>query len=925
MKSRNLITLGATLFALAPGLPAQPLAPTPASTPAGEKEDTVKMEDYVVTGVFTATAASKATVSISTLDAKLLNMEVPVSGVDLLLNVPGVFVNSSLGEIRGMVYSRGISANTSDGANGYYYVSLQEDGLPITDVNMSNYGPDYFHRPDATLLRVEAVRGGSASITAANAPGGVFNYISKTGGAAFAGEVRARYGLEGDWSPMYRGDINLGGPIGKSAWRYNVGGFYRVADGYRPPKGYPMNDGGTIRGNIFKEYSNGSVKIYTKYENDRNHWYEYQLGLNPQDPKQVAGLSRYSTNLHEKFTSRYPRESDTNLVNFDSADKVHSQQKVVGVDWKHELPNDWAISNNAKVSRSFEDRNASTSVTPRSLAWPNFFNNQQITFSGGTQNGRVPAGTYRFTNRQTGALMAEVTSNGSYSSSGSAISNPGQIVTYANLPNGGLEIADGSFNGVWTNAANVPTNHVDEFMDQFAVTKTIGKMAFTAGAFFGYADILQRSTTAGRSASPLTEQPSPMAITWIPATATSAPAGTPADALAAVSGWNGHPVLLTDPAGFVNEGVGYGRNEAIAHHLALFFGHKWDITRNWGIDWGFRAENYAVSGFNAGGVQNPRGNWDPTYGGADGDPYTMYDARFTVPNPANKWFFDKNVNSFSWSAASNFVINDQNSFYVRYADGEKAPDYEFFRSYNSQFRLDNLKPRPQTVKQIEGGYRYKTKSLSLVATPFWSRLGDINSNPSATELDGITLYYPDPIYNVVTSWGVELEGEYTFSRELSLRSVVTWQRSRGTVWKEFQAGANGRDDDTYRDFSGKPSDNNPDIMVKTNLNYRLKRFFASLAWKHMGERAGNIANVIVLPRFNQFDLNTSFVVNRRLSLEFTVNNIFDGTGVMTWRGWGVSPGDRQSYTVLPATGARTLLEFVPIPPRAYYLSATYKL
>ena len=52
----------------------------------------------------------------------------------MLLNVAGVFVNSSLGEIRGMVYSRGISADSSDGATGQYYVSMQEDGLPNTFV-----------------------------------------------------------------------------------------------------------------------------------------------------------------------------------------------------------------------------------------------------------------------------------------------------------------------------------------------------------------------------------------------------------------------------------------------------------------------------------------------------------------------------------------------------------------------------------------------------------------------------------------------------------------------------------------------------------------------------------------------------------------------------------------------------------------------
>ena len=908
---------------LAANLLAQ-VSPTNSAGTAPAEGKVLKLDEFVVTGVFTATSAQAATVSISTIDRSILETQVPVSGIDLLLNVPGVFVNSSLGEIRGMVYSRGISANTSDGARGYYYVSLQEDGLPITDVSFSNSGPDYWHRPDATLKRVEAVRGGSASITAANAPGGIFNYISKTGTARTSGEIRTRFGLEGDSSPMYRADLNLGGPVGSTGWLYDVGGFYRVANGHRPADGYPMNNGFTVRGNLFKDYGRGSAKIYAKFQDDHNHWYEYQLGLNPKDPKQVPGLSRFSTNLLPKFVQTYPREAADNLDTFDSGDKVRSQQRALGLDWKHELGDGWSFNNNVKVARSWQDRNASTSISPRSLAWPNFFSSMGFQFSGGTQNGRVPAGTYRFFDRQNGNRVAEVTSNGNYSVSSSAPSNPGQVVTFANLPNGKMEIAEDSINAVWTNTANAPSNRADELMNQFSVTKVTDKMVFTAGAFFGYADQLSRSTTAGRAAMTLTEKAQPLAITWTPATAANSPANTPAAALAAVSGWNGQTVQLTNFNGYTSLGVGYGRNEALAKHLALFFGHKWNINSRWNVDWGARTEKYAVKGMNATGVQNPRGNWDPTYGGADGDPLTLYDARFTVPSPSGIWRYDKSVSSLSLSAGSNYVINDRNSVYMRYTDGEKAPDLDLFRSYTSQFRLDNLKGKPQQVDQWEMGYRFTGKRFNFIAPPFWSRLGDIFNSVEATEADGLTQYYPEPIYNVVTSYGLELEANAALTDRLSLRTVFTWQKSKGTVWKEFAAGNNGREDDVYRDFSGKPSDNNPDFMLNTTLSYQAQKFFANLQWKHMGERAGNVANVIILPRFNQFDFATGYAFTPRFSVNINVNNLLDDEGVMTWRGWGVNPADRQGYTVLPSTGERTLLQFVPIPPRAYYFSTNYK-
>ena len=85
----------------------------------------------------------------------------------------------------------------------------------------------------------------------------------------------------------------------------------------------------------------------------------------------------------------------------------------------------------------------------------------------------------------------------------------------------------------------------------------IGTMSFTAGGYFGYAGISDRQSSGGRTASPLTEQPQPLGIRWIPATAATAPAGTPAATLAGVTAWNGKPVQLTNPEGFTALGVGY--------------------------------------------------------------------------------------------------------------------------------------------------------------------------------------------------------------------------------------------------------------------------------------------------------------------------------------------------------------------------------
>ncbi len=183
---------------------------------------------------------------------------------------------------------------------------------------------------------------------------------------------------------------------------------------------------------------------------------------------------------------------------------------------------------------------------------------------------------------------------------------------------------------------------MDQIMERFSVTKRFRSMAFHRRRYFGYAGISDRRRSGGRTASPLVEQPRPVSIVWIPATAATAPAGTPAAALTAVQGWNGRAVQLTNPEGFTALGVATRATEA-TRGSSRISSATCGTSRRLGVDWGFRSENFVVKGSNQTGSQNARGNWDPTYGGADGDPFTMFDNRFTVPNPNGKWNFDKNV------------------------------------------------------------------------------------------------------------------------------------------------------------------------------------------------------------------------------------------------------------------------------------------
>ncbi|OAM87450.1 hypothetical protein AW736_23075 [Termitidicoccus mucosus] len=818
---------------------------------------------------------------------------VPASAADLLWNVPSVFVNSTLGEIRNVVYSRGVSANTSNGDLGYYYVSMQEDGLPVTNISYSNWGPDYFMRPDVTLERVEAVRGGSASITAANAPGGVFNYISRSGTPAYGGEVRGRFGLEGNEQPYYRADLLIGGPVGKTGWVYSLGGFYRESRGARYA-GYDMNEGGQIRLNISKDYGAGTIKLNVKYLDDYNGWFEFLPAKNFDDPEIAPGVDRFGTNLHRPGKFRYVTGSAATSKVFDPTDLAHSTQRAIGATWSHELGDGWAITNNFKLSDSRSNWNTSASTQIRSIGWGSLYSYANI----GNNSGVIPAGTIVLTDRTTGQVAARIASDGTARSG----NNDGLTVLENNLPN--QHLLDG---GVWANNALVFERDAGEAMEQVVVSKRVGKMLFVLGGFYGYADLRNFNTSAGRSISPLISNPTPYDITI------ETPTG---------GAYGGQTLQITNPSGFSAEGNGWTLNEAEQNQLALFFGYNWEIARPLTFDWGVRYEHLSVKGLNNQGALISGANYVPTYGGADGNPLTIYDNRFSIRN-AMDWRYNRSLDTFSYSAAINYTINKNNSVYLRYSNGEKAPDFSFFTTLTSTWRLENYETISQKVEQWELGYKFRIPNVTIILTPFYSKLDDIFAANQFTDVDN-SYYSPDPLYNAIETYGVEAEFDYTLNQYFSIRAVATWQDSEATKWQVWIANQPGPADDELQDFSGNPADNNPDWIINVTPTSHYKKFTASFSWKYMGKRPANVANIFTMPDFYQVDLMVRYDFNDRFSVSLNVNNAFDGEGVMNWAGWArdSSPFNRQSFTSIADPNATFLI--VPIQPRAFFLSTTYR-
>ncbi|QDW19735.1 TonB-dependent receptor [Flavobacterium sp. KBS0721] len=223
------------------------------------------LKEVVVTGSSTPRSKLESSVAITTMGAKAIEDRAPSSTAALLQTIPGFVVEASGGEIGNNLFARGIPS-----AGAYEYVQIQEDGLPVFEDGALQFAnADTFYRLDETVSKMEAVRGGSASIFATNAPGGIINFISKTGQNEFQG--RAKF-TTSDYG-MFRTDLNLSGALIQDKLFFNVGGFYRADNGVRNT-GFTANKGGQIKGNITYKFDDDDyLRINFKHLDDRNTFY----------------------------------------------------------------------------------------------------------------------------------------------------------------------------------------------------------------------------------------------------------------------------------------------------------------------------------------------------------------------------------------------------------------------------------------------------------------------------------------------------------------------------------------------------------------------------------------------------------------------------------------------------------------------------
>lgn len=652
------------------------LMAAPAFAQDNVEDAAVEGEEIIVTAVARGQNRIESSVSVSTIGADtIVNLAAP-SAADLIRQIPGIRSEASGGEGNANIAVRGIPVSTG----GARYIQLQEDGLPILEFGDIIFGnADNFLRADRSVARVEAVRGGSASTFASNAPGAVINFISKTGEQE-GGAIQGSVGLDFE---SYRVDFDYGAPLADDLY-FHVGGFYRTGEGPRDI-GYNGFDGGQIKANITKEFDGGYVRFSAKYLNDTTPTILPQpvrvggSNGNP-DYQAIAGFDPRTDSLYSPFlTPAVTLDGNNNPATFDFRDGLSVRSLAFGIESEIDVGSGWTLTNRFR----FADN------------------------SGGFQS-PFPAG----------AGAAQDIANG--------IGGAGSSILFATGPNAGQVANAGTIggNGLLSNVVvfNVRMNSLDNVTNDFRVNKAFELGGSTANFTTGF--YLSRQT---------------IATDWLWTSHVQTVQGDGQAVLVDVRNAGGNVVTQNGTVGFGANFFGnccrrsYDVDYSTYAPFASLSVETGRLTLDASIRYDFGDASGTITGADSGfgvGV----GSFDFNRNGT----ISPAEAQTSILPLGNARPVNYNFDYFSFSLGANYLLTDDLGLFARYSQGGRhTADRSLFSPAVST--VDGSLPGGDqgvvaTVDQLEAGLKYQAGGLSLFATGFFAKTAETNVELAPLEL-----------------------------------------------------------------------------------------------------------------------------------------------------------------------------------------------
>lgn len=779
--------------------------------------DPLQMEGLVVTGTATPIEKLESSVAITTMTDVEIEEKSPQSSAELLEVVPGFYVEASGGQGGNNVWARGIPQDGS-----FRYVAVQEDGLPVYESpELAFTNIDLLFRMDETVRTLEAVRGGGAPVFASNAPGGIVNIISKTGGDELAGVVKL---TGGDYN-LFRTDVNVGGPLFGDEWRFNVGGFYRFDTGVRDP-GFPANRGGQMKANLTRLFENGYIRVYGKFLNERNIFYLPIPLQNPDSPEEIPGFDpNYGTltTLDAAFVKFPTPEREVRTL--DLKDGMHPVIRSIGAEALFELGDGWTIKNAARSMEADVSFNAIFSLF-NPIVGTTYGQDRVDLVNDALSAAGQPANAAGFRYR--------------FASSGEVLSSS----ELSSLNGNGLVVESG-----WWNVEKPLRN----FSNDLRVSKAWETNTFTAGFYFS-------EYSADES--------------WIFNNVLQEVRGEPRLLDLEIIDAGGNVVANATQNGFTQFGNFYRNASNHGTVFALYAQDEWQASERLRLDIGGRFE---VGMFD--GNVEVLGSFDlaemgllsANPAGADADDNLSLSS--TTYGTGEFRPYDHTFEEWSGSVGANYGINENLNVYGRFTRGFRMPDFDSWADGNVDTKGD-----AEEVLQAEGGVKVATESLGIFATVFWSTLTDV---PFVDEVlvndELITLRR----FADTRTIGIETEVVWLPAVQgLRFDVIGTFQQPEYDDMR-FDISDPGQFDDF--DFSGNQIRRIPEIILNGKGQYQFTetrgapKFWVDF-W-FISDRFVDDANNVELPGYTKVGAGFAYDVSDQVRFQMVGDNLFNTIGL----------------------------------------------
>jgi outer membrane receptor protein involved in Fe transport len=316
-----------------------------------KKQNSVNLQQVVVTGSPLPSTEMNSSISVSTVDGGQIQSSGVQNAADLLRTIPGIRSESSGGAGNANISVRGLPV----ASGGSKFVQFQVDGMPVLEFGDTAFAtPDTFLRTDYNIDHVEAVRGGSSSIFASNAPGAIINFITKDGSTQ-GGDIGLTVGL-GKYDDQ-RLDFDYGGPISAST-RYHVGGFVQHGSGQKNTD-YTSSSGGQLMGNITHDIDGGFLRLNLQFTDTYDPVYlpvPVMITGSNSDPhvSSIPGFNVQSGVLQSPyFTSDTALNAQGQTIHTNIRDGYHTRVNAIGGEGKFSLGDDWTLHEQFRLAENY--------------------------------------------------------------------------------------------------------------------------------------------------------------------------------------------------------------------------------------------------------------------------------------------------------------------------------------------------------------------------------------------------------------------------------------------------------------------------------------------------------------------------------------------------------------------------------------------